>query len=121
MRHGDGDRADFLRAALIHGRHIPDTFRLQPMAGFVDRDHLWPKLVGERHGVMDMIEVPVRNQDRIHALDLVLGGIRWIALGPGIHKENFASAQTNLKRAVSKPGNFDHHLAFYPPVEALCL
>src|SRR5262249_54298804 len=56
----------------------------------------------------DVIEVAVRNQDCIHALDLVLRGIRRVAFGPGIHEEDFASAQAKLKRAVPQPGDFEH-------------
>jgi hypothetical protein len=40
--------------------------------------------LGQRNGVVDVIEVSMRNQDRVHALDLVLGWIRGVGLGPEI-------------------------------------
>ena len=82
------------------------------MHGFVDGDYLRPKLLCQRHGIVDVIEVSVRNQYRVDSFDLMVGGVGGVALGPGVHQENITRAEAKLKRAMSKPGDFEHYVSF---------
>src|SRR5205807_295493 len=105
MRHRYCDFADLLRSALVHRAGILHAFRFQPVARFVDRDHLRGKALRQRDGVVDMIEMPVRDADGVHALDLVSFRIRGIAVGPGIHQDDLARRELELERAVAQPGD----------------
>lgn len=52
---------------------------------------------------MNVIEVAVRDENGVHARELVPGGILRIAADPRIHHDDFARGLLELKCAVSEP------------------
>src|SRR5579863_6734306 len=78
------------------------------MARFVDRNHLWLELLRERNGVVNVVEMTVRNQHRVDPVKLVALRILWIAFHPGIHDHDFSGIQTKLKSGVTEPRNLNH-------------
>jgi hypothetical protein len=62
----------------------------------------------QRRRVTQVIEMPVRDQHRIQAREGVILRVSGIAVRPGVHQEDFAGFQAELKGAVSKPGDFEH-------------
>src|SRR5262249_30324611 len=79
--------------------------RLQPVARFVNGAHFRRELPRQRDGVVDVVEVAMRDADRIYAFDLVAFGISGIAIGPRVHEDDLARGKLKLKGAVSKPGD----------------
>src|SRR5262249_30173296 len=76
--HGDGDVANLLRAALVHGAGVGDAFRLEPVGGLKNGNHFGGEFPGDGNGVVDVVEVAVGDADGIDAVDGVGLGIAGI-------------------------------------------
>ena len=74
------------------------------MRRFVDRDDFAVEFLGERDGVVDVVEVAVGDADGIDAIDVVSFRVGGVAVGPGIHEDGLSGWQSKLKRAVTEPG-----------------
>src|SRR5579884_3061628 len=74
MHHGGLHTANHvLSAAFVHGAAVFHPLRFQPVAGFEDGDDLLRReLLRQRDRVMDVIEVTMRYQDRVDAVELVV-------------------------------------------------
>ena len=70
-------RPDVLGSALIHPAAILDSLGGEPHAGLEDRDHLGLELLRQRNGIVDVVEVAVRNQDGVDAIELVAWPGTW--------------------------------------------
>ena len=101
VRHSDAERPHLLGSAFVHGGAILHAFRFQPVAGFVDGDYLRGEFRGQGHCVMDVVEVAVRDEDCVYALERMGGGIGWIAVDPGIQNDNLAGFEFQLEHAVA--------------------
>jgi len=101
--HGDGVATNFLRPTLIHGTSIPDAFRFQPGARLVDAHHLGLEALGQRYGIVNVIEVPVGNADGVDSRDLETLGERRVAIGPGIHQQDLAGREAELESSMTEP------------------
>src|SRR4029077_5441087 len=97
-------------APFVQPPTFPPPLGREPQAGLKNRDYLGFEFLGERDGIMNMIGMRVRNQDRIDALELMALGIHGIALDPRIHHKHFASLQAELEGRVTKPGDLNHIL-----------
>src|SRR5579864_1187449 len=117
VRHGDFERSHILRTAFVHAAAILDAFAGQPNTGFVDGHHFRLELLGQRHSVVDVVEMCVRNQNRIDAIELMTLGILGIAIYPRIHDDYLAGVQAKLERCVAEPRNLNH---FYNPFVGVC-
>ena len=80
----------FCEPPLFIGRVLLDALRFQPVAGLENSHHFRRKTLRQRYGVVHVVEVPVRDADRIHALDLVPLRVRRVALGPRVHQDDLA-------------------------------
>src|SRR4051794_12510913 len=108
MGHRDRDWSDPLRSAFVHGADVLDALAFKPLAGFVDTDNLRLKLLRERNSIMNMIEVPVRDQDRIDTIEGMLLRIRRVPLCPWIQYHDLARAESQLECPMTQPRDFDH-------------
>jgi hypothetical protein len=105
--HGDADWADFLRSPLVHLAAVLDALRFQPLADFIDPNHLAGVLFGKRHGIVDVIEVPMGNEDGIDPVEGMTGGVGRIA-DPGVKDNDLAGFQLKFEGTVAEPRDFQH-------------
>ena len=89
--HSDFHRAHLLRAALVHGSCCFDPLFSEPDAGFEDGDHSGAEFLRQWHHVVDVIEMAVRYEDCVAALNFEAFWINGIALRPRIEDERFAA------------------------------
>jgi len=75
------------------------------VARFIDGDHFGREAFGQRDGVVDVIEVAVGDADGIDALNLVALGVRRVAVDPRVHHDDLTRRKTELKSAMTKPGD----------------
>jgi hypothetical protein len=104
IHHGDADAALLLRAALVHARGGRHTLRFEPLAQLENADHGRAGLLRKAGGVMDVVEMPVRDQDQVERPDVLVrrrtGGI---ALEPWIDEDPASAGRHDEKRAVAEP------------------
>ncbi len=100
--HGDLHVGDGLRAALIHGRDLFDTFFLEPEAEFEDADGGGVVLFAYIDGVSDVVAVAVSADEDVGALDVLIGvGALGIAGDPGIDVERLAFGRLDAEGGVA--------------------
>ena len=99
--HGNFQRPDVLRATFVHAAAALDTLGSQPNTGLINSDDFRLELFGQGNRVVNVVEVGVRNQDGIDAVELMILRILGIAIHPGIHDNDFAGVQAKLKRRVA--------------------
>ena len=100
--HGDFRVGDGLRAALIHGRDLFDTFFLQPEAKLVDADNGGIVFLADVDGVSDMVAVAVGADEDVGALDVFVGfGALGVAGDPGIDVERLAFGRLDAESGVT--------------------
>jgi hypothetical protein len=107
VHHGDLNFANFLRPALVHTGNIGHTFRFKPTACLMNRDHARFEFLAEFNGVSDVIEVAVRYQHCIDAIDFFerLGRHR-IRLNPRIYQDHVTGGSSDAKRGMAEPREF---------------
>src|SRR3984957_16630519 len=111
--HPHGDGPDGHGAAFIHADGIFRALRFQPVRGLIDRDDLRRKFRGEREDVVNMIEMAVRDQNYIDAIDRVSHRICGVAVDPRIHQNHFASFEAELICSVTEPCNLYHDVILH--------
>jgi hypothetical protein len=62
---------------------------------------------------MDVIVVPVRDEDRIDPVEGMIGGVGRIA-DPGVKDNDLAGFELKLESTVAKPGDIQHCGRSYP-------
>ena len=70
---------------------------------------------------MDMIEMAVRNQNDVHAVDGMTLGICGIPFDPRIDQDNFSSGQPELVGSVTEPCDLNHLLSLTADFNAVVL
>ena len=100
VRHRDRDVAHFLRSALVHRPGLLDALRFQPVRRLIDRHDLRRELRRQRYRVVDVIEVAVRDADRIHAVDFVALRVGRIPIGPRVHQDRLTGGQPECEGAM---------------------
>src|SRR5581483_9304197 len=102
VRHCGLERTEVLRPALIHTTTVLDAFGGEPDAGLENRDDFGGfELFGERNNVVDVIEVRVRNQNGVDAIEVVALRIGWVAVHPRVHYDGFAGIEAELESSVT--------------------
>src|SRR5262245_43516961 len=87
------------------------------MADLEDRHYLRLEPLGKGNRIMDVIEMPMCNQNRVDSLELVAGGILRISIRPWIQYDDLTGFQLQLERPVSKPGDLDHCVLYFLGIE----
>src|SRR5579872_7514842 len=103
--HGHHNVAGLLRASLVHRPRIFYVLRFQPEAAFEDTDDLRRELPGQRHRIVDVVEVVVRDTDRIDSLDLEALRVFRVAVGPGVHYDDLPRREAEVERPMAQPGD----------------
>src|SRR5947209_10473137 len=101
--HGHLQAQHVLAAAEVHGGAALDPLALQPLTGLeVGHHRLRLVLFAQRHRVADVVEVGVRDEDGVEAVELFQGlGTGGVALDPGIDQHHLASRQLAADRGVA--------------------
>ncbi len=100
VRHGHFHRTNHLSSALVHTAAVFHALRCQPQTRLMDGHHGRLEFLGERNGVVDVIEVPVRNQKGVDTVEFMPRRIFGIAVHPGIHHQTLPGIQPKLNSAV---------------------
>ena len=118
MHQRDPDAVELVGAALVAAVDLLDALGADPSRGLEDGVHGAARLACDLDGIVDVIEMPVRDEHQVAAVDLlqVIGGDR-VVHHPGVDQKFLAFGAPHFPASVADPGELDlvidrhpHHL-----------
>jgi hypothetical protein len=96
-----------LRAAFVHAGCIRYALRFEPGARLRNSYDARLEFFADLDGISDVVEVAVRNQHRVHAIDFFERlGRHGIRLNPWIYQNHVTGWSGDPKRGMAEPCEF---------------